>query len=113
MVLSLPLLIIGSMLMLAGHIILFKSFPSFIRKLLAGNLFLGTAADLGISTLLMFFTGPGNIIGLISIISSVLFVGYIVAYRRVHEIGKMRLKWKFKIVPVVEIQENNRQHWLF
>jgi len=113
MILTIPLLIIGSILMTGIHVMIFKSFPRCVRKLICFNVFLGTLCDFCLSGLILIFTGPGNTIGFLSLIGSGLFAGYLVIYRKKHGIGEIKIDWRWGVVPKIDVRENGYSHWLF
>ena len=110
---SIAVLLVGSVLMSAIQISIFKSSPKFLRVLFAYYTFLGMFCNFLLSGIILVFTGVGNSVGLMNLAGSVVFGIYLFIYKdyRKCQVNFKRILW---IIPKIELTESNKEaHWLF
>ena len=60
------------------------------------------------SFVILFFTGTAYFVGMCNLASSLIFGAYVVGYKKTHQINKMEMKWKWRIIPIPVIFEGNK-----
>ena len=103
-------MMLGMIVMFSGiQISLFKAFPMGIKKYLAYTPILAVSMNFFGSWVVLSFAGVTNMVGPANMMASVIFAGYVVAfkkYRNIHKVKRGFLKF-----PGLEMAEG--PHWFF
>jgi hypothetical protein len=102
-------LVIGSIIFAAIQISFFKALPGFVRRPLAYWPLLAILINFFGSFAILFFTGTAYMMGMMNMISSVIFGLYIVGYKQYRGVH-VRKRGFMKFPTLVETQKGN---WLF